>query len=667
MVPAHTLDDDKSLSQFVTALTDLSRISSAWDANAPQSIAYDLGAALLNWPRVTFAYVCLRGPAGAEVAAVSTSDMEFESIPDDAEIRRIIEALPQANDHAHTITIPSGSGTLNVSTAPVGVGGDCGVIVAGSADADFPGEADRLFLTFAANQAAVVLQHQVAEQALQESEQRFARFMQNLPGLAWIKDSNGRYVFANHEAEKAFRMTRTQLYGKTDEEIFPTETAARFRENDQLALARPTGMQVVESLMHDDGVLHHSVVSKFPIPAKDGSSVLIGGIAFDITDRIQAEKTALEASRQKDAFFAILGHELRNPLSPMLTALQLMRLRGIEGREVEILERQVNHMRRLVDDLLDVSRITSGKVQLHLDDVDLAAILVRTLDTVGPLLEQRHHKLHVNVPKGTFGVRADPERLTQVVTNLLVNAAKYSDEGSSIVIEASADGGYVRLSVRDEGIGILPEMLDTIFDDFVQRPESVDRSRDGLGLGLAIVRSLVRQHGGRVYARSEGIGKGSEFIVELPSVTLRRQSVSAPTPARPTRVLGHRERILVVDDNHDAAETLQAGLAQFGYEVKVACESAAALTIAKEFRPRVAVLDIGMPGMNGYELAGRMRALVESGLTIRLVAVTGFGQSADRERAMSAGFDRHLVKPVDLKTLIRTVEELRGESNVARA
>jgi CheY-like chemotaxis protein len=395
------------------------------------------------------------------------------------------------------------------------------------------------------------------------------------------------------------------------------------------------------------------------MPAKDGNSVLIGGVAFDITDRIQAEKAALEASRQKDAFFAVLGHELRNPLSPMLTSLQVMRLRGIEGREIEILERQVTHMRRLVDDLLDVSRITSGKVELKLDDVDLGAILVRTLDTVGPLLAQRHHQLHVEIPKGAIGVRADPERLTQIVTNLLVNAAKFSDEGSNIYLEASVSEGFVILSIRDEGIGIAPEMLDTIFDNFVQRPESVDRSRDGLGLGLAVVRSLVRQHGGRVFARSEGRGKGSEFVVELPSVTLHASSLTPPTPVRPRRAVGHRERVLVVDDNRDAAETLHAGLVHYGFEVEVAFEPAAALKLAREFRPSVALLDVGMPDMSGYELATRLRALVEPGGTLRLVAVTGFGQPDDRERAFASGFDRHLVKPVDLKTLLRTLDELR--------
>jgi len=783
-------DESEALSRWVSELTALSTLSAAWTTSDPQEIAEELGLVLLRSLPVAFAYARLHGPAGVKVEVVRTRDG-----PQDAhqarEIGETLEPLLKGGGQAQSMANPFGSGTLRVVVVPIGWAGDCGVLVAGSSHVDFPSEADRLLLGVAANQAAVVLQHQVAEQTLRESEQRFARFMQNLPGLAWIKDSEGRYVYANEAAEKAFRRSSAQLYGRTDEEVFPPETAAKFKENDRQALSGPSGLQTVEALVHDDGILHHSVVSKFSIPGKDGTPALIGGMALDITarlrvedalrereeqfralfeqttggiaqtdllghfvlvndrycqivgrsreelmglrmqdithrddlqrnlkqfedlvagratdftiekryvrpdgsavwvnnsvslvrdsmgqpqfalaavtdvtERVRAEITAQESSRQKDAFLAVLGHELRNPLSPMLTALQLMRLRGVEGREVEILEQQVGHMRRLVDDLLDVSRITSGKILLRMEELDLAAVVARAIDGVGPLLEQRHQRLHVQIPKGTFGVRADPVRLTQVVTNLLVNAAKYSDEGSNIIVVARNDEDMIRLSVRDQGIGIAPEMLDTIFDDFVQRPESLDRSRDGLGLGLAIVRSLVHQHGGRVSARSDGVGKGSEFVVELPAVAVPEQTPATLTPAHPRRALGARERILVVDDNRDAAETLHDGLVNFGYVVEVAFDGASALKIAKEFRPVVALLDIGMPVMNGYELAGRLRGLGELTESIRLVAVTGFGQPGDKERALAAGFDRHLVKPVDLKTLTRVIEDLRLQATL---
>lgn len=493
-------------------------------------------------------------------------------------------------------------------------------------------------------------------------EQRFARFMENLPGLAWIKDAEGRYVYANEAAVRTFRVTSEELYGKTDEEVFPPETAAKFRENDRRALEGETGLQVVEALLHEDGIVHHSYVSKFAIPGGDGAPALVGGIAVDITEQMRAEAVLREreeeASRQKDAFLAVLGHELRNPMAPMVTALQLMRFRGIDGREIEILEHQLGHMRRLVDDLLDVARITSGKIQLRVEELDLASIVARAVDTIHPTLEKHGHVLLVAVPPGLYGVRADPVRLTQVVTNLLDNAAKYSDDGSQISVSAGTDRGMIRLSVRDEGVGIAPEMQDRIFDSYVQRPESLDRSRGGLGLGLAIVKSLVHQHGGDVYAVSDGIGRGSEFVVLLPFAPVAAKAFTEVTPTKP-RLAGSRDRILVVDDNRDAAETIRDALASHGYVVEMTSDAQSALGIAERFKPDIALLDIGMPVLDGYELAGRLRA-GDGGASLRLVAITGFGQPGDRDRAMAAGFDRHLVKPVDLKALIHVIEELKS-------
>ena len=780
--------EDEGLSRWVSELAALATLSTSWSATDPREIAEALGAALLRSLPVEFACVCLRGPAGVIVEVVRTPGG-----PDTVEqVAASLGPLLQAGADTETRTIahPFGKGELRAVIAPIGPAGICGVLVAGSPLQDFPRQTDRLLIDVAANQAAVALRHQEFETALRESEERFIQFMHNLPGLAWIKDSEGRYVFANDAAEKAFRVPRAQLYGKKDEEIFPPDTAAKFRENDEQALSRASGYQAVETLLHEDGMLHHSIVSKFAIPGRDSRSTLVGGMALDITDRMQAEialqqreeqfralfeqtsagiaqtdlrgrflmvndrycqivsrsreelmylgigdvthledlprhlrlfdnlasgsgldftienrfvrpdgtavwvnnsvslvrdstgqpqfvlaavtditernraeKTAREATRQRDAFLAVLGHELRNPLSPMLTALQLMRLRGLEGRELEILEHQVAHMRRLVDDLLDVSRITTGKIHLRMEEVDLADVVSRAIDIAAPLVEQRHHRVEVQVPKGALAVRADAVRLTQVVANLLHNAVKYSDEGSTIVIAATKVDSTIRLSVRDEGIGIAPEALATIFDDFVQHPEALDRSRGGLGLGLAIVKNLVRQHGGRVSAHSEGAGKGSEFVVELPAAAVTGKTAETPAATRPEWDLRRRARVLVVDDNRDAAETIHEGLIHHGYVVEVAFDAATALRIAKEFKPAVALLDIGMPDMDGYELAGLLREMEELDDAVRLVAVTGFGQPSDRERALAAGFDRHLVKPVDLKTLTRVIEELRPASS----
>ncbi len=777
-------EEHDALTRWVSELSALAALSTGWSATDPREIAEELGAALLRSLPVDFACVCLRGPGGTIAEVIQASDGPDAARQVAGSVGPLLQA--GADNETRVIAHPFGNGELRAVVAPIGPAGVCGVLVAGSPLADFPRQIDRLLIEVASNQAAVALRHQELETALRESEERFIQFMHNLPGLAWIKDSEGRYVFANDAAEKAFRVARAQLYGKKDDEIFPPETAAKFRENDEQALARASGYQAVETLLHEDGMLHHSIVSKFSIPGRDSRSTLVGGMAVDITDRMRAEialhereeqfralfeqtsagiaqtdlqgrfllvndrycqivsrsreelmglrlldvthpddlpkhvdqfvdlvtgespdftienryvrpdgttvwvnnsvslvrdstgkpqfvlasvtditernraeKTAREASRQRDAFLAVLGHELRNPLSPMLTALQLMRLRGIEGRELEILEHQVAHMRRLVDDLLDVSRITTGKVHLRMEDVDVADVVARAVDIAAPLVGQRKHILQVQIPKGVFGVRADVVRLTQIVANLLHNAAKFSDEGSTIAIFATKVDGTIRLSVRDDGIGIAPEMLATIFDDFVQHPEALDRSRGGLGLGLAIVKNLVRQHGGKVSAHSQGPGKGSEFVVELPAVELTRPISVTPGPSQLQWESRHRARILVVDDNRDAAETIHEGLLHHGYLVEVAFDAETALRIAKEFKPAVALLDIGMPVIDGYELAGLLRGLDELNNSVRLVAVTGFGQPSDRERALAAGFDRHLVKPVDLKTLTRVIEELR--------
>jgi PAS domain S-box-containing protein len=653
--------DFNTLSRIVEALTGLSTLSSVWDASDSRSIAEDLGLAVLRSLPVRFAYVCLHDQTGKGVELVR-SHTGVEPDEKAKEIGELLQPLFHAENQVGTLDNPFGEGTLNVAIAPVGVMGDCGFLVAAS-DARFPSQADRVFLAAAANQAAVVLQHHEAEQALHASEQRFARFMQNLPGLAWIKDSEGRYVYANSGAEKAFRLSSDQLYGKTDEEVFPPETAARFRENDLVAIARPSGVQVIEALMHDDGVVHHSVVSKFPIPGKDGT--LIGGIAFDITDRVQAEKTALEASRQKDAFFAVLGHELRNPLSPMLTALQLMRLRGIDGREVDILERQVTHMRRLVDDLLDVSRITLGKIELRRERVALDTIVRGAVEMSASMIDACRHRLEVALPPEPLTVHADPVRLTQALSNLLNNAAKYTGEGGQIWLSVTPRGEQVELSVRDNGAGIPVAMLERVFDMFVQL-EGFDGSlRPGLGIGLTMVRLLVNLHNGQVEARSEGAGKGSEFIVRLP---LDGRPEQAPQASRPaiSAPAGCRRRMLLVDDNRDFADSLAALLTLSGAETEVAYDGASALAAIALRPPQVVLLDLGMSGMDGYAVANCIRRDPRY-KDIRLVAITGWGQEQDRRRTMEAGFDYHLTKPVDPGVLQRLLDELeRGPEVAAR-
>jgi signal transduction histidine kinase len=355
-----------------------------------------------------------------------------------------------------------------------------------------------------------------------------------------------------------------------------------------------------------------------------------------------------ESDRRKDAFLALLGHELRNPLAPILSALELMRRRGESHAEREraVIERQVRHMMRLVDDLLDVSRVTRGKVKLEREPVELATVVARAVEATAPLFEERGQTLEVDVPRSGLLLHADPFRLAQVVANLLANAAKYSASGARAFLEASREGGTVVLSVRDEGAGISPELLPAIFELFVQHEQGSDRSQGGLGLGLAIAQAFVALHGGTISAASDGPGKGSTFTVRLPAVVLEPREPAAPPPGRAAR---RAARVLVVDDNADAADLLAEGLRLLDHDVLVAGDGPTALRVAAHAELDAVVLDIGLPGMDGHELARRLREQQRGPLL--LIAVTGYGQEADRLRSRDAGIDLHLVKPVDLDTL----------------
>jgi PAS domain S-box-containing protein len=364
----------------------------------------------------------------------------------------------------------------------------------------------------------------------------------------------------------------------------------------------------------------------------------------------QARAEAQAANRSKDEFLAVLGHEMRNPLSPIMTALDLMRLRGAGSRELDVIERQASHLRRLVDDLLDVANITRGRVMISRKPVETQLVVERALEMVEPLFDQRRQSVTVDVPRSGLAVFADAGRLAQVVSNLLNNASKYSPVGSSITVSAKRADSVVRLSVRDRGLGIAREMLDVIFGSFVQRPPPGSPTT-GLGLGLSIVRSLVQLHGGTVHACSEGPGQGSEFIVELPALAEAVETSTTGGEAPAPQVLGPKTRVLIVDDNEDAATLLGDTLTELGYEVAVANDGPSALRVAPELKPQVGLLDIGLPVMDGYELARRLRALPEVPADMRLVAITGYGQDADRCRSREAGFAAHLVKPIALDAL----------------
>jgi PAS domain S-box-containing protein len=602
------------------------------------------------------------------------------------------------------------------------------------------------------------------EEELRESEQRFTRFTEHLPGLAWIKDLEGRYVYANEAAAQAFGKLANELYGKTDDELFPPETAAQFSENDRRAVESGTAVQVIESLQHPDGIVHYSVVSKFPIPAPSGELSLVGGMAIDVTDRLAAEqeverllvrqqKNALrlrrlaeaalkihssvsldsvltviteearqvigaeqaasslsqsepapgalaaplvgrdggaigqiqlsqksegdfteddqailsqlaaiasvaienaqlydrlrDADRRKDEFLAMLAHELRNPLAPIRSGLDVLEMNGAKDDIISLMKEQVVHLVRLVDDLLDVSRIMRGKVQLRREPLELAAVLQRSIDVVRPLAVEAQHTLESALPPAPIWVEADPVRLTQVFTNLLHNSVKYTEARGRIEVSARREKEQAVVSVRDTGIGIEPELLPHVFDLFRQADQSLERSRGGLGIGLTLVKSLVELHGGRIEARSEGKGRGSEFIVRLPV----SHNVGRPNDASRPGARGRGRRILVVDDNLGAAKMLGLLLQALGsHEVELAHDGVTALDAVATFRPDLVLLDIGLPRMSGYEVAQRIRARPECDHIV-VAALTGYGTEDDRRRSLEAGFDVHLVKPPAVESL----------------
>jgi CheY-like chemotaxis protein len=355
-----------------------------------------------------------------------------------------------------------------------------------------------------------------------------------------------------------------------------------------------------------------------------------------------------EDRRQVDEFLATLAHELRNPLAPIRNAVSLMQLGGLSGSMVEwyrtVIDRQVTHLTRLVDDLLDASRITSGKIMLRRGPVELAFVVESAVDSSRLLIDARKHALEIHLSTERLRVEGDPVRLSQVVLNLLNNAAKYTPEGGRIRLTVEREGEQALVRVRDTGLGIPADLLPRVFDLFTQGDRSLDRSEGGLGIGLALVRRLVEMHGGSVEAHSAGPGCGSEFVVRLPLLALPRECPGGEE-AEPPPQTGPR-RVLLIDDNRDAAESMTVLLELWGHEVRIAYNGPDALALAAEFRPDAALLDIGLPGMNGYEVAKRLRGL-PGWEGVMLVAVTGYGQDEDRRRSCEAGFDHHLTKPVE--------------------
>jgi signal transduction histidine kinase/CheY-like chemotaxis protein len=420
------------------------------------------------------------------------------------------------------------------------------------------------------------------------------------------------------------------------------QEGASFR-NQEVEIERPDGSRIT-ALVNID-------------PIRDANGNITGAINVfhDITALKEAEQKLKDEDRRKDEFLATLAHELRNPLAPIRNGLNILRMTGQHGAAAshvqEIMERQVAHMVRLVDDLLELSRISRGKIELKRETFELATLVRQALEISRPFIESGQHHLEVSLSEESLLVNGDLVRLSQVLANLVNNAAKYTDNGGTISVVANAVDDQVVISVRDTGIGIPRGMLDRIFDMFAQVNNPLLRSQEGLGIGLNLVQSLVQMHGGTVEAHSEGLGMGSEFIVRLPRAVPQSEGVYPPELAdSPETHTGSACRILCVDDNRDSANSLAMMLKFLGADVHTAYDGHSALDAIKICRPSIILMDLGMPGMDGCEVARLIRQDPEY-KNVLLIAMTGWGQEEDRRRSREAGFDHHLVKPVDLSAL----------------
>ena len=507
-----------------------------------------------------------------------------------------------------------------------------------------------------------------AEDARVAAEERFRLLVESVQDYAlFILDPDGNVASWNEGARRTKGYTSDEIIGRHFSVFYPTADVEAGKCARALKVAEREGHYEDEGWrVRKDGSRFWANVVISAVRDHAGTLVGYSKITRDLTDHKRSEEeraarlAAEQANRTKDEFLAILGHELRNPLSPILTALELMRLRGTAPtKEYEVIDRQVRHMKHLVDDLLDVSRIARGKVELQRSALDIRDVIARAVEVATPLLEQRRHRFKIEEADERMIVHGDEARLTQVLTNLLTNAAKYTPPGGNITVTVAREGAEIVIAVRDDGTGIDPELLPRVFDLFVQAAQTSDRSAGGLGLGLALVRSLVQLHGGRVEAHSAGTGRGSRFVVRLPARVSSSNPASSSTGRTPilARVANPARRILLVDDNEDARALLGDYLSAIGHDVQGVPDGASALQAVESFLPEIAILDIGLPVMDGYELATRLQHALRVAPP-HLIALSGYGQQSDKQRSRDVGFREHLVKPVDLAALVTLLEAL---------
>ncbi|MFO1419015.1 MAG: PAS domain S-box protein [Methylotetracoccus sp.] len=507
-----------------------------------------------------------------------------------------------------------------------------------------------------------------AESALRASEARFRAVYEHAAiGIA-IGDSNGNLLECNpafqamlgYGAEEFDELRSADL-------VHPDDRADNRAQIRRLQARDAPSFESESRYLRKDGsaVWVHKFISL--LRDSDGKPSFLVALVTDITARRAAEETLREADRRKDEFLAALAHELRNPLAPIRTGLHVLRKTRAWSATTESLleqmDRQIIHVVRLVDDLMDVSRITQGKIELRRENIDLVALVDQALAALRPAIDAEHHTLEVSLPGEPVWVEGDHVRIVQVLDNLIDNAVKYMESGGYLKVTLERRGAEAVIGVRDHGIGIAPDMLPHVFDLFTQSNHDSTKAHGGLGLGLSLVRRLIAMHGGQVDARSDGLGRGSEFLIRLPLVHAPSQSTA---PARPLPVVARfPRRVLIVDDNRDVADSLAMSLSLLGIDVRVEYDGASAVKAFGSFEPGAVLLDLGMPGMDGYETAAHIRRQ-PNGRSVALIALTGWGQEREQQRSRAAGFDHHLVKPVDMDLLEETLASVvacRGGSD----
>ena len=503
----------------------------------------------------------------------------------------------------------------------------------------------------------------LSREELRRSEERFRLLIERVQDYAiFMLDPEGLVTSWNVGAERIKGYTADEAIGRHFSVFYPPEEIAAGKPQTLLRRAVEQGRVEDEGWrVRRDGSRFWADVVITPLFNEEGRLQGFAKVTRDMTERRRVEALQ-EADRQKDEFLAVLAHELRNPLAPIRNALHVIG-RPDAGPEAiarahAIAERQVRHMTKLLDDLLDVSRVSEGRIELRREILDLAAAAKQAVETMRGLAEERGQEVRLDLPDETVSVDADPTRIDQVLINLLSNAIKYTRPGGHILLSVARDEQGAVARVRDDGSGIEPEMLPRIFDFFVQAEKHRRSAAGGFGIGLTLVRKVVELHGGTVSASSAGPGQGSEFIVRLPIADRQNLSDSAGAASEPAAVPGEPLRVLVVDDNLDLADSLVLMLRFLGHEVRAAHDGPEALAAAAEFSPDLVILDIGMPGMNGYEVARRLR-IQPGGGEPYVAALTGWGEPSDRVQSRASGINEHLVKPVEPRALERVVETAR--------